>query len=202
MKKSCNIIKKFDDLLQPTEKILWSGRPKTGIMLRPFDMFYIPLSLILGGSMIGFGWIAISEYFSMRNPNINYLIMGIFFFLSCLHLIFGRFFVDAKLRENTFYCLTTERAIIISGVFSRKVKTINLKNISEVFLSEKSDGSGMIHFGSSPNPNLYQDQFMRTSGGFLPGYHNNQSAFELIPNARDVYQKIQNVQSGKYKENE
>ena len=42
----------FQDELGAHEHLLWSGRPKTGLMLRSSDIFLVPFSLIWGGFAI------------------------------------------------------------------------------------------------------------------------------------------------------
>jgi hypothetical protein len=52
-------------------------------------------------------------------PGVLFPIFGIP--LSCLDFIFifGRFFVDAKMRESAEYAVTNRRAIIVSGIIEK-----------------------------------------------------------------------------------
>jgi hypothetical protein len=61
--------------------------------------------------------------------------------------VFGRFIVDARERERTFYGITSERIIIVSGLFSRRTKSLNLRTLTDISLIERPDGSGTITFG-------------------------------------------------------
>ena len=85
-------------------------------------------------------------------------LFGIPFVLAGLYMILGRFIHDSKKRAKTFYGLTDQRAIIISGLFSKSVKSLNLRSLSDVSLSEKSDKSGTITFGQ-------ENQMMSFFGG-------------------------------------
>jgi len=71
---------------------------------------------------------------------------GIPFVLVGLYIVVGRFFVDARTRGRTFYGVTSERIIIISGVFSRQTKSLQLRTLSDISLTERADGSGTITF--------------------------------------------------------
>src|SRR6185503_18095227 len=81
-----------------------------------------------------------------------FVLWGISFVLVGLYLIVGRFFVDAWQRARTYYALTDQRAIIISGLMSRQVKSLPLRIMSDITFSERSDGSGSIALGPSSGP--------------------------------------------------
>ena len=170
--------------LSRSEKLLWSGAPKRGVMFRGADIFLIPFSILWCGFAIFWELTAVAGKapFFFKLWGIPFVVVGLYF-------VFGRFFVEAKQRSKTIYCLTSERIIIISGVFSKKVKSINLKNLSEVSLSEKSDNSGTITFGSG-NP-LYS----MFSGMSWPGMSQRMPpSFEMIQNAKTVHEMIRNAQ--------
>jgi len=77
------------------------------------------------------------------------VLWGVPFVLGGLHFIFGRFLVDYCARSRTFYGVTDKRAIIVSGLVSRNVKSLSVRTITDLALSERSDGSGSITFGPS-----------------------------------------------------
>ena len=182
--------------LKPGERLLWSGQPKGGILFRSSDIFMIPFSLMWGGFAIF--WEA-SVLFMMFSPSrastgpplifqIIFPLFGLPFALVGLYMIFGRFIFDAKSRENTYYAVTDQRIIIVSDFFGRRVRSLNLKNLPELGLTEKSDGSGTITFGpASP--------FYGMNGGQWPGSQRYQSpCFDLVPNVRQVYGIVQDAQ--------
>jgi hypothetical protein len=88
-----------------------------------------------------------------------------------------------------YYAVTSERIIIVSGVFSRKVKSLNLRTLTDVSLDEKSNGSGTITFGAT-------NQMSRWAGGIsFPGWGQQQTpSFELAQGARSVYEAIRTAQ--------
>lgn len=116
--------------------------------------------------------------------------MGIPFVAIGLYIVAGRFFVNAKQRERTFYALTNERILIISGLLNRKIKSINLRTLSDLSLSEGNGTEGTISFGdSSPFASLTAGFSSWPDMGQLIG-----PTFELIPNAKTVFETIRNAQ--------
>jgi hypothetical protein len=155
-------------------------------MLRLSDALLIPFSLLWGGFALFWEATVIRS-----GAPFFFKLWGIPFVLVGLYIIVGRFFVDAKRRETTFYALTNERVIIISGLFSRDVRTLSLQALSDINLSLKSDGRGTITFGPShPLASWY-------SGLAWPGagrYRNMAPTFETIDNAKQVYELIRRAQ--------
>jgi hypothetical protein len=180
--------------LQNGEQLLWSGRPADGIRFRKQDIFLVPFSLMWGGFaifwefMVTFG---MSHKGSENAPlmiRIMFPLWGIPFVIAGLYLIFGRFLFDAKKRSKTFYGVTNQRIIILSGLFSRNIKSLNLKNLTDVSMDEKSDGTGTITFG----PSIPMSGFV---SGSWPGTRSIASpCFEMVDNVSNVYKIISDVQ--------
>ncbi len=105
-----------------------------------------------------------------------------------IYLIVGRFFADAVLRSRTYYGLTTERIVIVSGLFSRTTKSLQLRTLSDVSLSESNDGLGTITFGPAA-------PWWAGSGGWPGSRQQLSPSFESISAARDVYEKIRAAQN-------
>ena len=129
--------------LAPGECLLWSGRPRQGIFLRPSDACVIPFSLLWGGFAIF--WEA--AVITTKAPWI-FKLWGIPFVVVGLYFMVGRFFVDARLREKTIYGLTSSRVIITSGLFRETIQSLALRSLSDYSLSERPDGSGSIVLGT------------------------------------------------------
>jgi Bacterial PH domain len=167
------------------ERVLWSGQPKQGLFLRGADIFLIPFSLLWGGFAIFWEWSVIQ---SDAPP--FFVLWGIPFVLIGLYLIIGRFFVEAKQRERTHYAVTSERILIVSGVLARQVKSLSLRTLTDVSLSERTSGEGTISFGGASG-------FSSMFGGFnaWPGMGAQMGPrFELIPKAKSVYEEIRTAQ--------
>jgi len=97
--------------------------------------------------------------------------------------------VDAKIRAHTYYGVTGERIIILSGLFSQQMKSLQLRALPEVTRFSRSDGSGSIAFGSvSLRGNFVPASAWPGAGRYAP------PSFDLIENAREVYDIIRNAQ--------
>lgn len=162
------------------EELLWAGRPPQGLRLQPGDWFLIPFSLMWGGFAIFWEVMAVvgqAPWFAS--------LWGIPFVLIGLYLIAGRFWHDAAHRRRTAYGVTPERVVIISGLFSRRIKSIDLDTLSDVTLTERRGGAGTVSFGpSSTLPGWYGGVGWPWTGShFVP-------AFELPSDAREVYEMV------------
>jgi hypothetical protein len=166
------------------ERVLWTGRPRSGILLRPADALLIPFSLLWGGFAIFWEATVITQ----RAP-FFFKLWGVPFVLVGLYLIVGRFFADARQRAKTYYGITSERIIIISGLFRRSVKSLNIETLSDITLTEKSDGSGTITLGPT-HPMLGW-----LGGASWPGTQQySPPGLDLIDDACSVYETIRAAQ--------
>jgi hypothetical protein len=79
--------------------------------------------------------------------------------------------------------------IIISGLFSRRTTSLNLRTMSDISLTERSDGSGTITFGPSmPFAQYFSSVSWPGAGHFSP------PMFDMIEQAKDVYDIIRQAQ--------
>ena len=175
--------------LDRNERVLWSGAPPQGLVLRGYDAFIIPFSLIWAGIAFGGFGLTISQHArpgTVPLPIFAYIPMALFVVLG-LYMTIGRFIVDSVARSYTSYAVTSERVIIQSGVFNPTLKSLNLRTLSDLTLSERPNGSGTITFGPV-NPWYPWAAGMRWPG--MP----QAPMFERIPNARGVYGMIRDAQ--------
>ena len=176
--------------LDSGERLLWSGQPRGGIRLRAQDAFLIPFSLLWGGFAFFWEYMAITHVSNAPLPfNIIFPLFGVPFVLVGLYFIFGRFLVDARSRARTFYGVTSERIIIISGLFSRQIKSLQLRTLTDVSLIHRTDGSGTITFGPThPMIAFFPAGAWPGAGRFSP------PSFESIERAKEIYDVIRNAQ--------
>jgi hypothetical protein len=130
------------------------------------------------------------EKMALRAPNAPgfFPLFGLIFVVIGLYFVFGRFIADAIRRGKTFYGLTPQRAIIVSGVFGRQVKSIDLASLPEITVSERSDRSGTISLGRPSGVNAWMAGMTGPSwpgaARYLP------PMFEMIDDVKAVYDKI------------
>jgi len=168
------------------ERQLWAGFPRQGMVLRPSDAFAIPFSLLWGGFAVF--W----EVMVLRSKApFPFALFGIPFVLVGLYITLGRFFIEARRRAHTVYVVTSDRVIISSGVFTPETKSLALAMLSDVTLTERPDGSGTITFG--PTPTGYGMYAGMYRGASFPGVP-LVPCFEMIPDARQVYDIIRQAQ--------
>jgi hypothetical protein len=182
--------------LRDGEVLLWSGQPQQGIIFRDSDVFLIPFSLLWTGFVVF--W----ERGVIKSGSLLLQLLGIPFVLVGIYVVVGRFFLDSKQRKHTFYGITNQSIIIISGIFSQNIKYLDLKTLSDITLTEKCDKSGTISFGPANIHFINKWYWGRMNRGYwgmchwFPGLHQHVfPCFELIDSARDVYEKIRGAQN-------
>ena len=176
--------------LDPGERLLWSGQPRRGIRLRGQDVFLIPFSILWGGFAIFWEYMAVTHAPKASGPiGVAFPLFGLPFVAVGLYFIFGRFFVDAYSRARTFYGVTSERIIIVSGLFSQQTKSLQLRTLSDVSLTQRSDGSGTITFGPTHMMNsFFPAGAWPGAGRYAP------PSFDLIERVKEVYDIVRKAQ--------
>jgi hypothetical protein len=164
--------------LSKDERLLWTGRPRVGIIFRSSDIFLIPFSLLW------FGFAIFWEYNVVKIGVPLFALFGLPFIIMGIYISVGRFFLDNIRRKNTMYGITDNRVIIKSGLFSKDIKSLNIRTISDITFKEKTDGSGTISFGPSDL------RYTLFSGmGYWPGLKLPPS-IELIDEVGKVYKLL------------
>lgn len=165
--------------LLPGEKLLWTGKPRTGMLLRPMDAIMIPFSIF----WFGFALFWESTVIISGAP-FFFIIWGIPFIAVGLYVTIGRFFYDRQMRAKTIYGITNNRVIIKSGVFKNTINTFNIRTLQNISLDEKSNGSGSIKLAADSFP------FSGFAVAGWPVRGKRIPQIELIPNVRSVYNLI------------
>ena len=181
----------LEPVLDAGERLIWSGQPRRGVCLRASDVVFIPVSLL--GLVFAIVWTdmvmkAINKS-GGGGVTILFALFGVPIVATAFYLVIGRFAADAMSRAHTFYGVTNERIIIVSGVLYRKTVSLDLRLLNEISMTEKSNGSGTISFGRS---NPFNQLFGQASWPGIRRYA--PPAFDLIDNAKKVYEVIRQVQ--------
>jgi hypothetical protein len=176
--------------LSPGERLIWSGQPRLGMRLRASDVLMIPFSILWCGFAIF--WEVMASTATAKDGGaiaIVFPLFGVPFVVIGLYFVFGRFIVDARIRARTFYGITNERIIIVSGLFARRTKSLNLPTLSDISLTERPDGGGTICFGPSyPFGAWFPAGSWPGFGQYMP------PAFDMIDRAKEVYDLIRQTQ--------
>jgi hypothetical protein len=172
--------------LAPAEQVLWSGQPRRGVTFRVPDA---PNALFgLFAAVFAVDWL---HKVAQSGASPSFYFAGVLMLLIGSYFAVGHFVVEARQRAATFYALTPQRVIICSGLVSKSVKSLPLKAIQEVSLSEWSNGTGTITFGTqSTTAGIIERISGWSNAGRNPG-----PRFERVPQAREVYELVRKAQA-------
>ena len=180
---SANLVRPY---LSPGERILWTGRPKQGLVFRGKDALLIPFSLLWGGFAIF--WNFEVWTFPETGSEIDWFmrLWGLPFLAAGLYFIVGRFLHDAMIRHRLYYAVTDRRVLIMRGVANLTARDIAALPMLQV--SEHRDGTGTIVLDSDE---VGYSMFygMRGFGDWTLSRNANAQLFR-IENAHRVYELI------------
>jgi hypothetical protein len=178
--------------LQPSERILWTGKPDPNRLLGGKDVFLIPFSLLWGGFAIF--WEGAVIWGSSSGPSgapIFFLLWGVPFVLVGQYLIWGRFLVKRWDKGRTVYALTNQRVLVLRG---RSLQSMFVNQLPSLDQSIRHDGSGTLEFGSSGPPLGYG--VWANTGMDVFGFGRGALAFYDIPEVAQVYRLVNQARSG------
>jgi len=177
---SCDARTPLERVVSETERLLWGGRPRQGILLRRADVFLIPFSLLWCGFAVSWEVTA-----ATRGAPTPFLLFGGLFVLVGLYFVFGRFLVDAVRRKRTRYGITSERVLIQSG---NLLESLDLCTLSGIALATRQGDEGTITFGPRGPWDAWLD------GLAWPGVPRPAPRFARIPDAKAVYEILRCAQ--------
>lgn len=175
---------RFREYLFPSERVLWTSRPKQGLRFSPGDIFAIPFSLL----WTGFVLFAIGATLQDPDNGPPDLMLAIFLIFG-LYFTVGRFLHDAAVRKKISYAVTNDRVLILSGLWSSKLTSLDIHRLPRLEMTEHHDGTGTINFDNSS----WTSSFGRMNGFsiWVPSLAAG-SQFFRIPDPRKVYELIRN----------
>ena len=159
------------------EQLLWTGQPHQGLVFGNIDR-----GLILYGIL----WLVASAAGAFGAAGSGHPLFAALVFVPAvvlgLFILFGRFWMDSKRREKTFYGVTDKRALIVEGPQNPEVTSFEWANLSEVSLLGDDEGRGTISFGPPTDPGDTNRPKAWQSLGSMRG-----NSFELIDQPKKVY---------------
>jgi hypothetical protein len=170
------------DELAPGERLLWSGQPRQGVVLHLADAFFIPFSLFW------LGFVSLGAWSALASPESAFALL----FILPLLLIggffaFGRFGLDLWMRRRTYYGVTDRRILILSGVWNRNVRALNLRTLIDISLTLHRGGRGTLTFGPESPFAFYGRNWPGMGRYAAPG-------FDGIEHPREVFDLIYQAQ--------
>jgi hypothetical protein len=161
--------------LHPTERLLWSGRPRRGIRFNRGEAVRTCL-FVVGGVLLFLLWRAAGGG--------GVVLALIYLFVLCG--IVDRVVVDAWRRRKTYYGLTDRRAIVVDGLFNQQVRSLPLRPSPKLSLREGGNRYGTIL--CSPGSGHWYKKNRR--GMIVP-----RPLFRMIVDARHVYNLMLDAQA-------
>jgi hypothetical protein len=172
--------------LQPSERILWTGRPDPRRLFGLSDLFLVPFSLMWGGFAIVWETLALTS-----GAPIFFVLWGIPFVVVGQFLIWGRFLALRWDKTRTTYAVTNQRLLILRG---RSLQTMFLNQVPTIDQSVRSDGSGTLDFWRSSSRFGYG--FGANSGMDVFSGNRRGFAFYDIPDVNQVYRLVNEARTG------
>jgi hypothetical protein len=122
------------------ERLLWTGYPRRGILTRlsqgqKLVIYPLVALVVLALALITFG--------AITHANVGALLFLAFAWFITYAAV-GTKLVDALRRQFTVYALTNRRAIVISGISDRTVRSVYLDKMTTIELFERADHIGTI----------------------------------------------------------
>lgn len=182
----------FQPYLLADERVLWTGRPKQGIVFSGKDVLLVPFSLMWGGFAIAWNaavWFAPFGGGSGDGPDWFFRLWGLPFLVVGLYLIAGRFFHDARLRRRLHYAVTDQRVLVLRG---SKFTSLDMRRLPRLDLAEHRDGTGTLAFESE---NSLSWGGVNGFSWWVPALA-SATRFFRIRDARKVYELVRNQTHG------
>lgn len=147
--------------------------------LIPFSIFFFGFSLIWEGLAIA-GAMQAPVAWIMPLFGLPFVMIGAF-------ALFGRFYVDAALRQGTTYAVTDSRALIVRARPFPSFTAYRLAQLSDVSLKPGKDGRATIMLGAQTNA-FFAFSAMNPFAVWLPGLS---PQFLRVPDGARVFDTIQ-----------
>lgn len=173
--------------LQPGERVLWLGRPKHGLLAHNRD-----LEFVLQGLLWVFLLLLIAQdvVFGPKPVILSGRTIGEI--LLSAHIFIAFFVVFPLQRSHTYYALTNQRVIAVSGVLRRHVQSIYLQSRPGLTLTEEAAegdrGDILI------TPTVFLAGWQPTPNQAPSLSHAAPLYLEAVPHVHDLYKDIKHLE--------
>lgn len=172
------------------ESVLWSGRPKPGVIFHKQDILMIPFSLLWGGFAIfwEFSAAGITGFSRHASPPGFFLLWGVPFVLIGQYLIWGRFIYAAWLSRRTFYAITNRRVVVVQNGLKHQIASAFIDSLQTIVKDGNSKGIGSLRL--TPNAPLWYGSRQQGFAGWTPIAVGSTPAFLDIDDVDSVYRVL------------
>lgn len=123
-----------NEILQPSEKLAWRGRPSPGRAMR-LDILHF---------FIGLFWLTFSIFWVVMAS-----VAGAFALFGVPFVLIGIWLVSTPIRNllragRTYYAITNRRVLIVTAGSRIKVRSLGAHDIGDNERSDRGDGTGDI----------------------------------------------------------
>jgi hypothetical protein len=103
-------MQRIEALLDPDERVLWTGRPDKRVVFTPMDRFLIPIAIAMSGLATYF-FVSVLTSGAQKVP----LLVGTAFLSIAFYALIGRFLLKSYKKQGTIYALTSHRAMVLDA---------------------------------------------------------------------------------------
>ena len=125
------------DMLQPGERVVWTGRPSRYRMFRPIDLVVVAI----GACWVGAGAWSVRDF---TLPAVLFVLLG-------AYALTARFVVRMVALHQARYLVTDRRLVLTGGLTGQAVVTADLSRLANPVYRHQIDGSGDLAFGHMPS---------------------------------------------------
>jgi hypothetical protein len=135
-------------LLEPNERLLWSGRPRR-FVFRSEDRYLVPGAVVWSTCWLVLCWISASKLAGkVPTPVVVLVYVEIIPAISLgIYVAVGRFFWEAFVRSRTYYGVSDRRALIAVRLPGAKPITLPLDAVQYVGARNGPRGCGTVSLG-------------------------------------------------------
>lgn len=192
----------------PDEKILWAGQPDPSVIFSKEDIGLIPFTLIMGSCLIYEGTMGIilstfGKAGQLTPLDIVWALFCTLVTLTCLYIIFGRFFYKRWNKKRTYYVVTDKRVAALTGPLGKDMRAVRIDALPMLKKDIRADGIGTIifaYYSDMDRAFRYTNSgmdFIRRTKSMIRRCGEPPMAFYDIKNADCVYELVDKLMNEK-----